>query len=258
MGNILAANHRSILSAFAFSRVLIGLDYDGTLAPIDSNPARAHMRQRTRRLLGCVAQYYPCVVISGRSRADLSRRLDLEHLWQVIGNHGLEPSVHSAEAAHRVRDWVDLLRRRLKSYSGLVVEDKRYSVTLHYRDVRDKAHVRAAIASAVIGLPDVRVLGGKESVNLLLRHGANKGVALQNARAHLARDVAIYIGDDETDEDAFRSGPCDQLLAIRVGRGRGSCAHHHLESQADIDELLQALLAFRAPRSQAADRGRQP
>lgn len=64
----------------------------------------------------------------------------------------------------------------------------------------------------------------------------------------LACDAIIYIGDDDTDEDAFRSATPDRLLAIRIGAKRRSRAHHWLKSQAEVDAFLQALLSLRPSR----------
>lgn len=118
-------------------------------------------------------------------------------------------------------------------------------MTIHYRAVRDQAGIRKVAADAVESLPNVRVLAGPQAVNLIPRGGPDKGVALQKARAALACGTAIYIGDDDTDEDAFVSAPRDQLLAIRVGHYRKSGAHFRLNTQAEIDIHLRALLAVR-------------
>jgi trehalose-phosphatase len=139
------------------------------------------------------------------------------------------------------------LRAQLERYPGLVVEDKKYSVTIHHGAVRDN-RVRQAIAAAVDALPNVRALAGRQAVNLLPRGGPHKGVALQRARIALACKAAIYIGDDDTDEDAFTSDDSDHLLAIRIGHSRTSSAHYYLKAQADIDALLWQLLTVRARR----------
>lgn len=249
--DILAKRNVATLADFAYSNVLVGFDYDGTLVPIASSPARAHMRASTRRLLARVAQCYPCVVISGRTHDDVARRLGHVPLWHVFGNHGLEPWAQSDKAARRVKEWVRYLRIRLAPFPGLVVEDKTYSVTIHYRHVRGKDRVRRAIAAAVRRLSDVRALGGDQAVNLLLRGGPDKGVALQQARRVLGCETAIYVGDDDTDEDAFVSAPPGQLLAIRVGTARASRARYRLKAQTDIDALLRTLLALRTRRSAA-------
>jgi len=85
MKDILASKNLAVLAEFAWSSVLVAFDYDGTLAPIVSTPARAQMRAGTRQLLSRVAQRYPCIVISGRTRADLTRRLSRVPLWSVFG-----------------------------------------------------------------------------------------------------------------------------------------------------------------------------
>ncbi|MBI3262231.1 MAG: trehalose-phosphatase [Acidobacteria bacterium] len=245
-GNILVRRHLPTLGQFAASNVLLAFDYDGTLSPIASTPERARMRARTHRLLARVARRYPCVVISGRTLRDLSKRLDRLPLWHLFGNHGLEPWDLSEAYAARVRQWVRLLNRYLPAHTGLVVENKKYSVTVHYRQVRDKRPVLGAIADALRDLPDARALGGSQAVNLIPAGGPNKGVALERARRLFGCQTAIYIGDDDTDEDAFASGPPDRLLSIRVGATRFSRARYRLNNQGDIDRLLQILLTLRS------------
>jgi trehalose 6-phosphate phosphatase len=249
--DILAKRNLATLANFACSNVLLGFDYDGTLAPIVSNPAHASMRAATRRLLARVAKRYPCVVISGRSRDDIARRVKGVSLWQVFGNHGFEPWESRAGALALVGEWVRQLQARLSGCDGIVVEDKKYSVTVHYRQARMKAQALGTIVKAVRNLPNVRVRSGDEAVNLTVCDGPDKGIALQRARRVLACETAIYVGDNGTDEDAFASGPQDQLLAVRVGASRSSRAGYCLKSQADIDRFLSSLLVLR---SSIADR----
>jgi trehalose 6-phosphate phosphatase len=244
--DILAKTNRSTLSDFAYSNVLLGFDYDGTLARIVSRPRRARMRLATRRLLVKVARCYPCVVISGRRRDDLATRLRGLPLWQIFGNHGLEPWAQNEKALSAVREWVSQLRASLATHPGVVIEDKRYSVAVHYRHVRDKARVRRAITNVTRGLRGVRVFGGAEAVNLIPRGTGDKGTALQHARRALACDRAIYVGDDDTDEVAFASAPATQLLGIRIGHALSSRAGYRLQTQRDIDRLLRTLLSLRA------------
>src|ERR1051326_126116 len=243
--DILAQKNAAVLASFASSNVLLGFDFDGTLAPIALTPERARMRPRTRRLLAAVARRYPCVVISGRSYDDLVKRLRRLPVWYLIGNHGLEPWAGGAGIPARVHEGADHLRRALAPCPGVVVEDKTYSATVHYRRARDKRRVKAAITQAIRGLRGVRVLGGDQAINLIPAGGPNKGLALQRVRRILACDLAIYVGDDETDEDAFGSAPRDQLLAVRVGRACRSRAGYRLRTQSDIDRLLTFLLTLR-------------
>lgn len=179
MRHILAKRHLTTLAHFASSNVVLAFDYDGTLASITSEPARARLRAGTQRLLIAVAHRYPCVVISGRGRDDLTKRLEDIPVWHVFGNHGLEPWDQDPAYVKQVHEWVDHLERRLRSYPGLIIEDKTYSVAIHYRCVRHKRGVRKAINDAVLGLHGSRALGGKQAVNLVPRDAPHKGMALE-------------------------------------------------------------------------------
>ncbi|HWF83892.1 MAG TPA: trehalose-phosphatase [Vicinamibacterales bacterium] len=245
MIHILAKRHVHTLADFASSNVLLAFDYDGTLAPIVSDPAVAHLPRSTRRLLASAADRYPCVVISGRARHDVAKRVGSVPVFHVSGNHGLEPWAQTAAYARRVKGWVRRLRERLASYSGVVVEDKTYSVTIHYRNAVHGRRMLAAIGEAVRELRGARSLGGQDAISLVPSGAPTKGAALERARRLLACDTAIYVGDDQTDEDAFSAARADRLLAIRIGARRRSRAPYYLRNQREIDDLLRALLAFR-------------
>jgi trehalose 6-phosphate phosphatase len=119
---------------------------------------------------------------------------------------------------------------------------------VHFRSAPDHEQALQSILPVVQTLPEARVICGAAAVNLLPRDGANKGVALQRAMAASGCDLAIYAGDDETDEDAFTAIRGEALLSIHIGASDDSGARYHLESQAEIDTLLQTLIDARADR----------
>jgi trehalose 6-phosphate phosphatase len=242
---ILSKRHARVLAEFAASDVLIALDYDGTLAPIVETPRKARMRPRTRQLLSAVAQRYPCVVISGRSRDDVSTRVGNVPVWHVSGNHGLEPWGEQARYAERVRFWVRQLQRKLAAIEGVTVEDKTYSVTVHYRQARRKQRAVRLVKAAVRALRGARIIGGNEAVNVVPKGAPDKGEALERARRLLACEKAIYVGDDETDEDAFAAARPSRLLSVRIGNAKRSRARYRLKDQRQIDRFLRALLTLR-------------
>jgi trehalose 6-phosphate phosphatase len=248
MKNILARSNQEILAQFASSHMLLGLDYDGTLAPIVDDPAAANLRPRTRELLEQVAQRYPCVLISGRSQADALRRVRGLGMQEVIGNHGLESWRRTTGGAATVQRWIPMLRAELGALRGVIIEDKIFSLAIHYRQCREKNRARRCILAAVHKLAGVRVLGGKLVVNLLAAGAPHKGMALTAARDRLRCDTALYIGDDETDEDVFALDDPGRLLTIRVGASRLSRAAFCIRDQQSIDRLLAALLAMRPSR----------
>jgi trehalose 6-phosphate phosphatase len=243
MRDILARANRHVLRQFACSRVLLAFDYDGTLAPIVSDPRQAAMRATTRALLREIAKRYPCVVISGRARADALRRVRGVGAVEVIGNHGIEPWQTSRRGLLAVRRWQPTLARRLARFPGVRIEDKVYSMAVHYRQSRQKKKARMAIQRAASALGDVRLIRGKQVVNLLPRDAPHKGIALEKARARFGCDTAVYVGDDETDEDVFGLDRPGRLLTVRVGRRRDSLASYFLRDQSEIDRLLIALLS---------------
>jgi len=234
-----------VLAAFARSNVLIALDFDGTLAPIVADPERARMTERTRHLLEKVAIRYPCVVISGRSREDVLRRVSCVPVWHVSGNHGMEPWGQDAAYVPQVQEWIRRLKARLAGQEGVVIEDKRYSITVHYRQATNKRKAIEDVECEAQGLHDARLLHGKQSLSLTPRSAPHKGAALERARKLLACDKVIYVGDDETDEDAFSTAHPERLLGIRIGRRADSKAEYSLGAQREIDAFLRALISFR-------------
>jgi trehalose 6-phosphate phosphatase len=245
MKSILARVNREVLQQFAWSKVLLAFDYDGTLAPIVSKPERAAMRQTTRWLLEELARVYPCIVISGRAHRDALRRLHGVGMLEIVGNHGTEPRHATKKFADVVARWRPVLDERLSGLRGVKIEDKVYSVAIHYRQSRQKKLARNAILEAASMLGDVRLIGGTQVVNILPSGAPHKGIAIGRVRSRLRCDTAIYVGDDETDEDVFALDQPGQLLGIRVGRSRSSAAAYFIENQREIDELLRVLLRFR-------------
>jgi trehalose 6-phosphate phosphatase len=245
MRYILAKRHAPTLAAFAASKVLAAFDYDGTLAPIAPDPASAPMRKRTRQLLEAVAEHYPCVVISGRKRTDLVRCLNGVRVSHLAGNHGAEPWGRNAEHVARVRRWRVQLEEQLRSFRGIIIEDKKYTLTIHFRHARPRRAALAAVKRAVRALRGVRTIPGKETVNLLPRGAVDKGDALERARRLLRCDLVIYVGDDDTDEAAFVRTREGWMIGIRVGVRRRTSAAYHLKDQIDIDTFLERLIHLR-------------
>jgi trehalose 6-phosphate phosphatase len=246
MKPILARENREVLERFARSKVLLAFDYDGTLAPIVTLPDRACMRATTQELFARAAELYPTIVVSGRAQADVRGRLGSAAVQQVVGNHGLEPWHGSEALVAEVRGWPPILAASLRHVPGVWIEDKTYSLAVHYRGARDEQAAHAAVRQAAAGLGPVRLVGGKCVVNILPAGAPHKGTAVEGERERLRCDTALYVGDDETDEDVFALDQPDRLLTIRVGPKRDSAARYCLPRQSAIDELLRVLVALRS------------
>lgn len=257
MRYLLSPSSRPVLARLARERTLCAFDFDGTLAPIVRHPGQVRLPERTRRLLAKVAALYPCVILSGRSRADLLGRLNAAEIGQVIGNHGAEAKRRREPPV--VRQWKAEIESALGSLPGVWVEEKGRSLAVHYRQSPKKAGVRRKIVDATRNLKQARVFGGKQSVNVVIEGDPHKGTALAEARDRLRCDWVLYVGDDTTDEDAFAID--GHMASVRVGKKKGSRARYYLRTRNEIDELLDRLAALRrAPtnKSNSAQSPRQP
>lgn len=245
MRNILARDSVDVLAQVASSRVLLAFDFDGTLAPIVGDRDRALMRPETLRLFADVCALYPAAVISGRAQGDVAARLGEAGVKYVVGNHGLEPGALLSDFEEEVRQVRPLLEGALRACDGVDIEDKRYSLAVHYRRSRRKRDARAAIRHAIDALPvRTRLIPGKLVMNVVPERAPNKGDALLSLRAVERADTALYVGDDVTDEDVFELDQPGRLLTIRVGQSRSSAAAYFIRDQRAMDGLLARLAAL--------------
>lgn len=248
------------------SPLALMLDIDGTLAPIAPTPERAMVPRATREVLRRLAVLPEVIValITGRSAEDALRMADLPGLW-IIGSHGLELRTPAGELsaspeAHRYRPAVAAAAEKLgpaaAAVAGAIIEDKTWSLCLHYRlvnpgDVPElKRH--AHLAADETGL---RVMEGKMMVELRPPVNIDKGtaaVALSD-RLGVGPDASLLCaGDDRTDEDAFRAlrRRYPRVVTVRVlsdgDRGDGTTdAELTLRSTEQLRRVLELLAARR-------------
>ncbi|MHB8835151.1 MAG: trehalose-phosphatase [Candidatus Methylomirabilia bacterium] len=246
---LLGAAGREALRVFVDRATLFAFDLDGTLAPIVPEPSRVVVPDAVRERLVRLDRMAPVVVVTGRGRADARRRLRFRPR-HLVGNHGAEglPGRASAERGYRRlgERWTAQLRALLPDPRalGVVVEDKGATLSLHYRNATDQARARRVILRAALRLaPPPRSVHGKFVENLLPRDAPDKGEALAAVMRHLGCRRALYVGDDETDEDVFRLD-ATAVLGVRVGPKAGSAARAYLRDQSEIGPLLDEILSL--------------
>lgn len=246
-------------------RLFLFLDYDGTLAPIAGHPSKARLSARTRRLLKefthqpgiCVA------LVSGRSLRDLKKMVRLPGLL-YIGNHGLELQgpklryVHpvARESRPLLQGLARLLKKTLSSIPGVWVEDKGFTLSVHYRSVAPDRLllVENKFFEAVgpsLEKQEVRVTEGKRVLEVHPAPRWTKGTAIHwlltrcLAGAGAKRIFPIYIGDDQTDEDAFEALK-GRGITIAVGSYLLSTqAEYTVRSPQDVHRFLRLILRAR-------------
>jgi len=145
---LLSRASRAILKRLAQERTLCAFDFDGTLSPIVDHPGEAVMADRTLSLLARLAALYPCVIVSGRGRADLLGRLRGVKAARVIGNHGAETEATPRKPERRLERWKASLALELGALPGVWVEDKGLSLAVHYRQSPQETEARRQIPEA--------------------------------------------------------------------------------------------------------------
>jgi trehalose-phosphatase len=229
---------------------LLGLDFDGTLAPIVEDPAEARLDPRLVPMLLTLSTRpnVLTVIMSGRERADVETRVGLPALVYA-GNHGLDIQGNSinflepnAVASQTVLDaMAAVMAVRLREIQGAIVEHKGLTLSVHYRMVDEAAHeeVRHHVHNVLASTDHPFVLTtGKRVFEIRPRTYWNKGTAMTLIRKQLCpNSEVLYLGDDLTDEDAFRAFP--KGITIRVGASDETAAAFFLDTQADVFDFLK-------------------
>ena len=242
-------------AAASAPKLLIALDFDGTLAPLVDNPDDARMTAPAREALVRLAGAHNTVValVSGRGLANLRTVSEADPRWWLIGSHGIEVegpangdvvAVPTANPDDLQSLWDDF-SEVAKKYEGTWVETKPWGAAMHTRGVDDsieqqvQAEVREKIAPYGEALT-TRLGHGIIESSLQSQTKADGLLALQG---HVGPDVTVFAGDDRTDEDAMVVlGQSD--IGIRVGEGP-TAAPYFLESAYDMADFLTELASKR-------------
>ena len=232
------------LQGFVDSQTLYAFDLDGTLAPIAADPGGIRVPDAVQEALARLKQRALVAVITGRSRKDAQRHLQVVPQY-LVGNHGAEGLPGWEEREGEFRCFADEWERQLsgilpgREIPGIVVENKGMSLSVHYRGAPDRAAARSRVLNAISRLvPEPRVIGGKYVENLLPGEAPGKGTALLQLMARAGSEKGFFVGDDQTDEDVFQLDG-DRLFTVRVGIGKKSRARYFLRGQREIPLLLR-------------------
>ncbi|HEV8577603.1 MAG TPA: trehalose-phosphatase [Thermoanaerobaculia bacterium] len=240
-------------------RLVLFLDYDGILSPIAPLPELATLPGETRQVLRRLAARFPMAILSGRGREDVASLVGLPGLTYA-GSHGFDiagpPPKPGApplrlEVGEGVPERIDraaeLLRRDLAGVAGVLVEPKRFAISVHFRlvDERDVPRVERTVDAVLAAVPGLRKGYGKMLFELRPDLDWDKGRALLWLLDAFGLDrpeaLPIFIGDDVTDEDGFRAVAGRGIGILVSGEPRHTAAEYCLSDTDEVRELLDRL-----------------
>ena len=251
MRHLFTPGGEQALAAVMKLRPMLAFDFDGTLAPIVARPDDAKVSSAIAQQLKQLCLLRPVAIITGRAIADVAPRLGFEPHF-IIGNHGAEDPARPLPPQSMVS--LDALRARIAlmhgqlAAAGVVVEDKIYSMALHYRLARDREAALACIDTLLGHIdPHLATFGGKCVVNVVVAEAPDKGDALNSLVQRCGVQAAVFVGDDLNDEAVFESAP-PHWLTVRIGRDDPrSRATYFLDGHAEVALFLGMMLNHLGP-----------
>src|SRR5438094_8315599 len=234
-------------------RVAVFLDYDGTLTPIVRHPEDAWLSESMRLVLRELGAQALIAILSGRDLDDVRRRVDLDGIVYA-GSHGFDIAGPGGLCRQLGAEYLSILdtsekelRQALDEIPGAQLERKRFSVAAHYRNVNenDVLMLARAVEAVAARHPELRRIDGKKVYELLPDIDWDKGKAvlwlLETPGLKGGNVRPIYIGDDTTDEDAFRALKQTGVGILVSEQSQPTAASYSLKNPAEVERFVRIL-----------------
>lgn len=231
------------------------LDYDGTLTPIVQRPELAVISGDMKDVLKRLSEKYTTTIVSGRMRQDVEKLVGIKGLTYA-GSHGFDiigPGISMIEP--RAKETIPLITKIIKHLSnelsaipGILIEEKKFSVAVHYRlvDERYLAKIKDLVDKIIQNNTSLRLMSGKKVFEILPRIDWDKGQAVRWIMQALGiswSDVSVvYIGDDTTDEDVFRVVRRRGIGILVSDKPKESAADFQLSSPEEVKKLFREII----------------
>ncbi|XP_050378031.1 probable trehalose-phosphate phosphatase D [Argentina anserina] len=259
-----------ITNASKGKQIVMFLDYDGTLSPIVEDPDRAFMSNEMRKAVRAVARYFPTAIVSGRCRDKVYSFVKLAELYYA-GSHGMDikgPSKSNkyknanqavlfqpaSEFVPMIDEVCKILVEKTKSISGARVENNKFCLSVHFRCVEEKSWAALAeqVRLVLSEYPKLKLTQGRKVLEIRPTIKWDKGKALEFlleslGYANSSEVLPVYIGDDRTDEDAFKvlrdRGQGFGILVSKVPKETN--ASYSLQEPAEVKDFLRRLVKWK-------------
>ncbi|MFH1868003.1 MAG: trehalose-phosphatase [Candidatus Omnitrophota bacterium] len=236
-------------------RILLLLDYDGTLTPIVRRPDKALLSPKTKTVLKNLIKN-KCIILSvvtGRSIKKIKALVGLSNIYYA-GNHGLEigfgksSSVipEARKSLSLVKKLSAILKKELWAVKNAEIEDKGVTISVHYRRVSSRQipqlkKIVSEITQSYVKSKKIIVGGGKKIIEIRPPVKWDKGKYCLYLLKKFKGALPVYIGDDITDEDAFKALKKKGITIFVRGEKKTSCAQYYVTSIAKVAVFLKSI-----------------
>ncbi|CAH8309579.1 unnamed protein product [Eruca vesicaria subsp. sativa] len=259
-----------IVNAAKGKQIVMFLDYDGTLSPIVEDPDKAYITHEMREVVKNVALNFPTAIVTGRSIDKVRSFVKLSEIYYA-GSHGMDIEGPTNENTYgesnqgvlfqsarefvpMIEKVVKILEEKTKGIPGAMVENNKFCLSVHFRRVDEKRWTALAeqVKSVLIDYPQLKLTQGRKVLEIRPTIKWDKGQALNFLLKSLGFEksedvVPVYIGDDRTDEDAFKvlreRGQGFGILVSKVPKE--SNASYSLQDPAQVNEFLKRLVEWK-------------
>lgn len=234
--------------------LLLLLDYDGTLTPIVSRPELAVLSDDMRDVLKKIAKRYSTAVISGRALDDVRDMVNVDGIYYA-GNHGFEISNDVKLVnpdAEKIKPVINEICRKMGKklihIEGSIVENKGVTASVHYRMVSENDFIELEkifkeTIAPYVEKGKIRITKGKKVFEIRPNIEWDKGKTVEWVIDAIGKKgLPVYIGDDQTDEDAFKALKNRGITVLVSEKIKKSNAEYYLRNVDEVKFFLEGLL----------------
>ena len=236
--------------------IVFFLDYDGTLTKIVDRPQDAKISSSMRDIVTRISRAFKTAIVSGRMREDVENLAGIKGIFYA-GSHGFDISgngvsmvLPQAEGTiPLVDELIEYFKNEFSSIEGVIVEEKKFSVAVHYRMADESKYfstIEKTVEDKVAEHKELRLMRGKKVFEILPAIDWNKGKAvrwiMEALKVNWQDNTIVYIGDDTTDEDAFRAVRSRGAGILVSTEGKNSAAHFQLLSVEETEGFFKQIL----------------
>ncbi|KAK7282802.1 hypothetical protein RIF29_11868 [Crotalaria pallida] len=261
-----------IISNSKGKQIVTFLDYDGTLSPIVADPDKAYMSTKMKGTLKEIARHFPTAIVTGRCIDKVYNFVRLARVYYA-GSHGMDIKGPTKNRSHEkgnngkamlfqpasqflpmIDEVYKILQEKTKSVPGAMVENNKFCLSVHFRCVDEKSWAPLAeqVRLVINEYPKLKLTQGRKVLEIRPTIKWDKGKALEFLLQSLGYDNSnevfpIYIGDDRTDEDAFKVlRSRGQGIGILVSRfPKETDASYTLEDPSEVEQFLRRLVEWK-------------